>query len=147
MKQKSVNYNLLFKCCFVLGLILYLGGLFLIFGSSFKSLKILSLFGGMDAAQSVKLIGIILFAVGFFMFLAGLVYFYKSNKLFEQNKDLIIEGKADMITIMVMTYLMIFMVIICIILDELVGALLFGICIVVQSVINMVLLKVFSKHK
>ncbi len=147
MKQKKVDYNLLFKSCFVLGLILYLGGLFLIFGASFKSPKIMSLFGGLEAAKSVKLIGIILFAVGFFMFLAGLVYFYRSNKLFEQNKDLIIEGKADMITIMVMTYLMIFMVIICIILDELVGALLFGICIVVQSVINMVLLKVFSKHK
>ena len=147
MKQKKLDYNLLFKCCFVLGLILYLGGLLLLFGASFKSPKIMQLFGGIDAALPVKITGIILFAIGFFMFLAGLIYFYKSNKLFEQNKDLIIEGKADMITIMVMTYLMIFMVIICIILDELIGALLFGVCIVVQSVINMVLLKIFSSHK
>ena len=147
MKQKKLDYNLLFKCCFVLGLILYLGGLLLLFGASFKSPKIMQLFGGFDAILPVKIIGIILFAIGFFMFLAGLIYFYKSNKLFEQNKDLIIEGKADMITIMVMTYLMIFMVIICIILDELIGALLFGVCIVVQSVINMVLLKIFSSHK
>jgi len=146
MKHES-NNNMFFKSCFVLGILLYVCGLFLLFVSSFKSTKIMAMFHSSNAVTVFKVISISAFAIGFFIFLLGLVHFYKSNKLFDQNKDLIIEGKADMITIVVMTYLMIFMVIICIILNVLIGALLFGICIVVQSVVNMCLLLYFRKHR
>ena len=146
MKHES-NNNMFFKSCFVLGIVLYVCGLFLLLVSFFKSSKITAMFHSSTAVTVFKVISISAFAIGFFIFVLGLVYFYKSNKLFDQNKDLIIEGKADMITIVIMTYLMIFMVIICIILDELIGALLFGICIVVQSVVNMCLLLYFRKHR
>ena len=147
MKQGSEDKSILFKCCFVLGIILYLSGLFLLFVSVFKSSKIISMFGSTNSVTVFRIISVVAFAIGFFLFLIGLIYYYKSNKIFEQNKDLIVEGKADMITIMIMTYMMIFMVIICIILDELIGALLFGICIVVQSIVNMILIKYFGGNR
>ena len=52
---------------------------------------------------------------------------------------------ALVITIIVMTYILIFMLVICLIFDEVIGALLFGIAILIQSVLNNFLLRYYSK--
>ena len=147
MKQRKKSNSIVFKSCFILGTLMYLCGLFLLFVCTFKSSKIISMFGNVQYVKIFKLIGIVTFVIGFVMFVIGLINYYKSNKVFESNKDLIIEGKADMITIMVMMYLMIFMVIICIVLGEYIGSLLFVVCIIIQSILNVVLNKYFASHK
>ena len=69
----------------------------------------------------------------------------KEEKIKENVKDLIVEGRADVITIIVMTYVLIFMLVVCLIFDEVIGALLFGIAILIQSVLNNFLLRYYRK--
>ena len=46
----------------------------------------------------------------------------------------------------VMTYVLIFMLVVCLLFDEVIGALLFGIAILIQSILNTVLIKYFKNR-
>lgn len=130
---------------FLFGLVLYLLGLFMLFGSTLGSLRVLSL--ASNIRQLIKIMGILLFVVGFCIFMYCVVYLYKNDKIKENTRDLIIEGKADVITILVVTYLMVIMVVICLLFDQLLGAILFSITIFFQSILNSILIKYFSQKK
>lgn len=151
MKKNGRN-NVLAIIIFIIGLVIYLVGLFLLFGSTLGKVAIIKkLFSFVPmivngSLSSIKLIGGILFAIGFIVFMIAVILLYKDNKITEDNKNLIIEGKADVITIIIMTYVMIFMLVLCLVFDEVIGALLFGITIVVQSVLNSILINYFNKN-
>jgi len=136
---------------FVVGLIMYLLGLFLLFGSTLSRNSFLAklfqkmiIFTNLSLVK-IKMVGIILFLIGFILFMVAVVWLYKNNELKEDNKNLIIEGKADVITIIVMTYVMIFMLVICLIFNDILGALLFGVTIIVQGILNYVLIMYYNK--
>ncbi len=148
MKKKKVSIGVIFF--FVLGLLMYLAGLFLLLSSSIKKASILKAFiPGVKVTNelitTLKIIGSILFLVGFLLFLIVLVILYKDDKIQENNINLIIEGKADVITIIIMTYVLIFMLVVCLIFNEYIGALLFGLAIVIQTVVNSILIKLYNK--
>ena len=88
---------------------------------------------------------LLLFVVGFVIFMISVILLYKDNKILEDSKNLIIEGKADVITIIIMTYVLIFMLVICLIFDEVIGALLFGLSILIQSIVNSILINYYNK--
>ena len=94
----------------------------------------------------MKLYGLILFLIGFVIFMVSVVLLYKNNEITENVRELVIEGKADVITIVVMTYVLIFMLVICLLFDEIIGALLFGLAILIQSILNTVLIKYFKNR-
>lgn len=152
MKKKKGKIGFFTIFFFIFGLVLYLGGLFLLFGSSIGKLsyvqKYIKYLPSLVSSSTgnVKIYGLILFLVGFFLFMISVVFLYKNNKFQEDNKNLIIEGKADIITIIVMTYVLIFMLVICLVFDELIGALLFGISIVFQSILNSALISYYNKR-
>ena len=75
----------------------------------------------------------------------AVIFLYKNDNIQENTVNLIIEGKADVITLIVMTYVLIFMIVICLLYNELIGALLFGITIIIQSVVNTILIRYYSK--
>ena len=132
-KKKIKTLTILF---FIMGLVLYLSGLLLLFiASIYFNLNFL------------KIIGASLFLIGFIMFMVAIIILYKDNEIKENNLNLIIEGKADVLTIIFMTYIMIFMLVLCLIFDEIIGALLFGITIIIQSVLNTILIKYYSKRR
>ena len=81
------------------------------------------------------------------MFMIAIVILYKDNEIKENNLNLIIEGKADVLTIIFMTYIMIFMLVLCLLFDEIIGALLFGLTIIIQSILNTILIKYYSKRR
>lgn len=140
--QGKGKLSLAIVLCFVVGLILYLIGLYFLLCSRFPNI----LFNRIaDWNLNLKILGITLFTIGFIIFMIAVIFLYKDDHIKDTNRELIIEGKADVITIMVMTYLMIFMLIICLIFDEMIGALLFGIAILVQSLLNGFLIRYFSK--
>ena len=148
MKKKKVSIGVIFF--FVLGLLMYLLGLFLLLSSSIKKASILKAFiPGVKVTNELittfKIIGSVLFLVGFLLFLIVLVILYKDDKIQENNINLIIEGKADVITIIIMTYVLIFMLVVCLIFNEYIGALLFGLAIVIQTVVNSILIKLYNK--
>ena len=43
-----------------------------------------------------------------------------------------------------MTYIMIFMIVVCLLTDQIIGALLFGITIILQTIINAILIRYYS---
>lgn len=132
-KKKIKTLTILF---FIMGLILYLSGLLILFGTSvYFNINIL------------KIIGAALFLIGFIMFMISIVILYKDNEIKENNLNLIIEGKADVLTIIFMTYIMIFMLVLCLLFDEIIGALLFGLTIIIQSILNTILIKYYSKRR
>ena len=132
-KKKIKTLTILF---FIMGLVLYLSGLLLLFiASIYFNLNFL------------KIIGASLFLIGFIMFMVAIIILYKDNEIKENNLNLIIEGKADVLTIIFMTYIMIFMLVLCLIFDEIIGALLFGITIIIQSALNTILIKYYSKRR
>ena len=148
VKKKKSNGLIVF--IFVLGLIMYLSGLLLLLSSSFKKAGFIKLLNSTATVTSsmilsLKIIGAILFFVGFLLFLIAVVFLYKDDKIQENNVNLIIEGKADVITIIVMTYVMIFMLVVCLIFNEYIGALMFGISIIIQTVINSLLIRLYNK--
>lgn len=150
MNRKKRKLSMLTMLFFVSGLVLYLVGIILIFSSSLKKLPLFdTLFANLDITNGVlsnmKIVGGILFFIGFVIFMIAVVLLYKNNDVHDNTRNLIIEGKADVITLIIMTYVMIFMVVICLIYDELIGALLFGITIIVQSVLNNLLIAYYSK--
>ena len=151
MKKNRKN-NIVAILFFIIGLVIYLVGLFLLFGSTLGKVAIIKkIFAFIPMIENgnistIKLIGGVLFAIGFIIFMVSVVLLYKDNKITEDNKNLIIEGKADVITIIIMTYVMIFMLVLCLVFDETIGALLFGITIVIQSVLNSILISYFNKN-
>ena len=147
-KKKKSNGFIVFV--FVFGLIMYLSGLLLLLSSSFKKAGLIKFFNSNATVTSkmilnLKIVGAVLFFVGFLLFLIAVIFLYKDDKIQENNVNLIIEGKADVITIIVMTYVMIFMLVVCLIFNEYVGALMFGISIVIQTVINSLLIRLYNK--
>jgi len=147
MKNKR---NIILGITFIIGLILYLAGLFLLFGSVFNKVSLLNILFPKtiittDFLIKIKITGCILFLVGFIIFMLSVILLYRKDNKEENKVNLIIEGKADVLTIIIMTYIMIFMLVICLIFNEVIGALLFGITIIVQSLINWLLIKYYSK--
>ncbi len=145
-KKKSNGFIILI---FIVGLITYLSGLLLLLSSSFKKAGFIRIFNAnavvtSDMITKLKILGIILFLGGFLLFLIAVIFLYKDDKIQENNVNLIIEGKADVITIIVMTYVMIFMLVVCLVFNEYIGALLFGVTIVVQTIINSLLIKLYN---
>lgn len=151
MKNNKSKFNLTIMISFFGGLVIYLIGLFLLFGASVSKLEFLrKIFGTIsltdNAINSMKLYGLILFLIGFVIFMVAVILLYKNNEITENVRELVIEGKADVITIVVMTYVLIFMLVVCLLFDEVIGALLFGIAIMVQSILNTVLIKYFKNR-
>lgn len=152
MKKQDRKIKIIITCCFVLGLVLYLSGLFLIFGTTLSKLDFARNFFYRfpltnNIIDNMKLYGCILFLIGFVIFLISVILLYKNNKITESNKELIIEGQADVITLVVMSYVLIFMLVVCLMFDQVIGALLFGIAILIQNVLNAILIKYFSHNK
>ena len=151
MKNNKSKFNLTIMISFFGGLVIYLIGLFLLFGASVSKLEFLrKIFGTIsltdNAVNSMKLYGLILFLIGFVIFMVAVILLYKNNEITENVRELVIEGKADVITIVVMTYVLIFMLVVCLLFDEVIGALLFGIAILIQSILNTVLIKYFKNR-
>lgn len=147
-KKKKVSFLVIIS--FVFGLLMYLIGLFLLLSSSIKKASIIkTLFPNLVVTNAViirlKIAGSLLFLLGFLLFLIVLVVLYKDDKIQENNINLIIEGKADVITIIIMTYVLIFMLVVCLIFNEYIGALLFGLAIVIQTIVNSILIKLYNK--
>lgn len=147
-KKRKINIFTLFM--FVLGLVMYLTGLFLLFGSGISKTSFSPFFLSNTSLTTellgkIKIVGAILFLVGFILFMISVIFLYKNDTIQENNVHLIIEGKADVITLIVMTYIMIFMIVICLLYNELIGALLFGVTIVIQSILNTLLIKYYNK--
>ena len=149
--MKKKKYGLLTILFFIVGLIIYLTGLMLLFGTGFNKGSLFNtLFKGITLSDEIilkmKITGTILFIIGFIIFMISIVLLYKNDKIQDNNYNLIIEGKADVITIIVMTYLMIFMLVVCLLYNQYIGALLFGVCIIVQSILNWILIKYYNKR-
>ena len=147
-KKKKSNVWIVFF--FVLGLLIYLSGLLLLLSSSLKKASFIRILNSNISVTSelitkLKILGGILFIVGFAIFLIAVILLYKEDKIQETNVNLIIEGKADVITIIVMTYVMIFMLVLCLVFNEYIGALLFGLSIVIQTVVNSLLIRLYNK--
>lgn len=150
MDRKRRKTSILTMLLFVIGLVIYLVGLLLLFSSGISKTFVSNIIFkdiilGNTTIRNMKLIGAVMFAIGFIIFMISIVLLYKNDEIQEDNKNLIIEGKADVITLIVMTYVMMFMVVICLLYNELIGALLFGITIVIQSVLNSLLIRYFNK--
>jgi len=150
-KNKKKKIKVSYVIGFIAGLIIYLIGLFLLFGASLIKLDsvkkyIPDIFLTRSTITNVKILGVVLFIIGFIIFMFSIINLYKTEKIKENVKDLIVEGRADVITIIVMTYVLIVMLIICLLFEEVIGALLFGIAILIQSVLNNSLLKYFKKR-
>lgn len=150
MNKKKKKVNVFTMVLFIFGLVLYLVGLLLLFSSGISRTALASfLFSNItltsELVYKMKIMGAIFFCVGFIIFMLAIIFLYKNDKIQENNVNLIIEGKADVITIIIMTYIMIFMVVICLLYNELIGALLFGITIIIQSIVNSLLIKYYSK--
>ena len=149
---KNGRKNGLAICCFVIGLVLYIIGLFLLFGTTLERISFVKkIFNSIpllynSSNGAIKLYGGILFVIGFVIFMVSVILLYKDNKIMEDTKNLIIEGKADVITIVIMTYVLIFMLVICLVFDEIIGALLFGLSIIIQSIVNSILISYYNKN-
>lgn len=150
MNRKKRKISIVTILLFVIGIVMYLGGLFLLFGSGISKTSLSNIFFSNIVLTSsilnkMKIIGAILFLLGFILFMIAVIFLYKNDNIQENTVNLIIEGKADVITLIVMTYVLIFMIVICLLYNELIGALLFGITIIIQSVVNTILIRYFSK--
>lgn len=134
---------------FAIGLVMYLTGMILLFCSSLKKIPLLEAFFSnvnlnSNILNSMKLVGGLLFLIGFVIFIIAVILLYKNNEVQDSTRSLIIEGKADVITLIVMTYIMIFMIVVCLLTDQIIGALLFGITIILQTIINAILIRYYS---
>ena len=150
--KKDKKLQVVTTFSFVLGLGLYISGLFLIFGTSISKLEFARNFFSKipitsNIVDNMKLYGCILFLIGFVIFIISVILLYKNNKITESTKELIIEGQADVITLVVMSYVLIFMLVVCLMFDQIIGALLFGVALLIQNIMNAVLLKYFSHNR
>jgi hypothetical protein len=141
MKGKLLN-----KLLFVIGLISYLVGLFiLVYASVTKKGLLFDANLTSNDFRTMKIVGLVIFAIGFTLFMISIIKLYQTEDMGENNFNLIIEGKADVITIIMMTYILIVMMVLCLIFDELIGAVLFGIAIIIQNVLNNILVRYYNK--
>ncbi len=141
-----MNSKLLNKLLFVIGLISYLVGLFiLVYASVTKKGLLFDANLTSNDFRMMKIVGLVIFAVGFTIFMISIIKLYQTEDMGENNFSLIIEGKADVITIIMMTYILIVMMVLCLIFDELIGAVLFGIAIIIQNVLNNILVRYYNK--
>ena len=152
MKNNKSKFNIAVMIGFMGGLIIYLVGLFLLFGASVTKIDFIKkIFFNLvltnNAIASIKIYGLVLFLIGFIIFMISVILLYKNNDITENTRELVIEGRADVITIIVMTYVMICMLVTCLLFDEVIGALLFGITILIQSILNTILIKYFKGKK
>lgn len=152
MNRKKRKINIFVMLLFIIGLVLYLFGLLLLFGSSLNKISLIeTFFSNVDLTNEllykIKIGGGLLFFVGFVIFMIAVIYFYKNDDIQENSRNLIIEGKADVITMIIMNYAMIFMIVICLIYNQIIGALLFGITIIIQNVVNAILIKYYSRTR
>lgn len=148
--KKKKKSNKLVITCFVIGLIIYLIGLFLLFSSSISKYSIGKyIFSNVELTttllKQMKLIGSLLFIIGFIIFMISVIVLYKNDSIEDGDVNLIIEGKADVVTIIVMTYVMIFMLVICLVFNQSIGALLFAICLILQILLNNFFIKYYNK--
>ena len=149
MKKKS---NKLPIIGFIVGMITYLVGLFILFGTTLTRVEFIrekfpNFIFTRNTLMGIKILGLVLFIIGFTIFMISVIKLFKNNKIKSNPKELIVEGKADMLTIIIMTYMLIFMLVICIIFEQIIGALLFGLAVLIQSVLNTVLIKYFKKNE
>ena len=149
MNRKKRKTSMLTMLFFAIGLVMYLTGMILLFCSSLKKIPLLEAFFSnvnlnSNILNSMKLVGGLLFLIGFIIFIIAVILLYKNNEVQDSTRSLIIEGKADVITLIVMTYIMIFMIVVCLLTDQIIGALLFGITIILQTIINAILIKYYS---
>jgi hypothetical protein len=141
-----MNSKLFNKLLFVIGLISYLVGLFiLVYASVTKKGLLFDANLTSNDFRMMKIVGLVIFAVGFTVFMISIIKLYQTEDMGENNFSLIIEGKADVITIIMMTYILIVMMVLCLIFDELIGAVLFGIAIIIQNVLNNILVRYYNK--
>ena len=149
MNRKKRKTSMLTMLFFAIGLVMYLTGMILLFCSSLKKIPLLeSFFSNVNLnsniLNSMELVGGLLFLIGFIIFIIAVILLYKNNEVQDSTRSLIIEGKADVITLIVMTYVMIFMIVVCLLTDQIIGALLFGITIILQTIINAILIRYYS---
>ena len=149
MNRKKRKTSMLTMLFFAIGLVMYLTGMILLFFSSLKKIPLLEAFFSnvnlnSNILNSMKLVGGLLFLIGFIIFIIAVILLYKNNEVQDSTRSLIIEGKADVITLIVMTYIMIFMIVVCLLTDQIIGALLFGITIILQTIINAILIRYYS---
>ena len=149
MNRKKRKTSMLTMSFFAIGLVMYLTGMILLFCSSLKKIPLLEAFFSnvnlnSNILNSMKLVGGLLFLIGFIIFIIAVILLYKNNEVQDSTRSLIIEGKADVITLIVMTYVMIFMIVVCLLTDQIIGALLFGITIILQTIINAILIRYYS---
>lgn len=141
-----MNSKLFNKLLFVIGLISYLVGLFiLVYASVTKKGLLFDANLTSNDFRMMKIVGLVIFAVGFTVFMISIIKLYQTEDMGENSFSLIIEGKADVITIIMMTYILIVMMVLCLIFDELIGAVLFGIAIIIQNVLNNILVRYYNK--
>jgi hypothetical protein len=141
-----MNSKLFNKLLFVIGLISYLVGLFiLVYASVTKKGLLFDANLTSNDFRMMKIVGLVIFAVGFTVFMISIIKLYQTEDMGENNFSLIIDGKADVITIIMMTYILIVMMVLCLIFDELIGAVLFGIAIIIQNVLNNILVRYYNK--
>ena len=149
-KVRNKKNNKLVITCFIVGLIVYLVGLFLLFSSSISKYSVGKfLFSDVTLTttllKQMKIVGSILFIIGFIVFMISVIILYKNDNIEDGDVNLIIEGKADVVTIIVMTYVMIFMLVICLVFNQSIGALLFAICLIIQILLNNFFIKYYNK--
>ena len=149
MNRKKRKTSMLTMLFFAIGLVMYSTGMILLFCSSLKKIPLLEAFFSnvnldSNILNSMKLVGGLLFLIGFIIFIIAVILLYKNNEVQDSTRSLIIEGKADVITLIVMTYIMIFMIVVCLLTDQIIGALLFGITIILQTIINAILIRYYS---
>ena len=149
MNRKKRKTSMLTMLFFAIGLVMYLTGMILLFCSSLKKIPLLEAFFSnvnlnSNILNSMKLVGGLLFLIGFIIYIIAVILLYKNNEVQDSTRSLIIEGKADVITLIVMTYIMIFMIVVCLLTDQIIGALLFGITIILQTIINAILIRYYS---
>lgn len=149
MNRKKRKTNMLTMLFFAIGLVMYLTGIVLLFCSSLKNISLMDFFFSNvslsnDVISGMKFVGGLLFLLGFVIFIIAVILLYKKNEVQDSTRSLIIEGKADVITLIVMTYIMIFMIVVCLMSDQIIGALLFGVTIILQTIINSILIKYYS---
>ena len=82
MNRKKRKLSVLAMLCFVLGLVLYLAGIIMLFSSSLRQVPVFeAFFSNAMNFGNVKLIGGLLFLIGFIVFMIAVVLLYKNNNI------------------------------------------------------------------
>ena len=124
-----------------LGLSLYLSGFFLIAFIYFDRLKF---FKFIENPKHLSFIAFILLIVGFVILGFELLHFYKYTTVVKQKEELIIEGKINIINIILINYLTLFMTILCLLFKQYIAIFLFVISLLIINVSNFLLKKYYK---